>query len=99
MVRNYFPDITIVIPLSKAWLKVEIVNPTKNEKKSAFQNMSMYADEDITYFEKLKFCEKVEKLEEDQLEKLVKWIQENCPDVLKDVNEDRVQILVDNFTQ
>lgn len=36
MVRNYFPDITIVIPLSKAWLKVEIVNPTKNEKKSAF---------------------------------------------------------------
>jgi hypothetical protein len=61
--------------------------------------MSMYADEDITYFEKLKFCEKVEKLEEDQLEKLVKWIQENCPDVLKDVNEDRVQILVDNFTQ
>lgn len=41
----------------------------------------------------------MEKLDEEQLDKLLKWIQDNCPDVLKDVNEERTQILVDNFTQ
>lgn len=59
MIKNYFNDIPITIPLSTSLylFTVEPIGTVKNDKKSAFDSMNLYGEEDITYFEKLKFCE------------------------------------------
>lgn len=63
MIRNYFPDIPIVIPQSKQTNKnIEPAVPIKTDKRlntNTFEHLNLYAEEDLTYFEKLKFCERV----------------------------------------
>ena len=44
-------------------------------------------EEGITYFDKLDFSTKVESLDEQELEKLIEWIQANCPEALREVSE------------
>ena len=69
----------------------------KPEQKDKYD--SIYADEDVTYFEKLDFSEKIQELPSEELEELIDWIRINCPEAVSDQSEERVQILVDNFDQ
>ena len=54
----------------------------KPEQKDKYD--SIYADEDVTYFEKLDFSEKIQELPSEELEELIDWIRINCPEAVSD---------------
>lgn len=44
MIKNYFNDIPITIPLSITINKIEPIGAIKNDKKSAFDSMNLYGE-------------------------------------------------------
>ena len=59
MIKNYFQEIIINIPQSKLHHYQEHNQSQKDKQQNLYENIS---DEDITYFEKLNFCERVREL-------------------------------------
>ena len=63
MVKNYLPNIPIVVPGSKYLLIEGNVPDTKGEKKTLQTNLFQEDDkEEISYHEKMKFYEKLKNL-------------------------------------
>ena len=54
---------------------------------------------EVSFDERIKFTDNVRKLKIEEMTKLIKLIQEKCPNVLDDLDSDKLQIKVDDITK
>lgn len=84
----------------KARLRLTVVSKSKTRDGEASKSEDESNEDDdaeVSFDERIKFTDNVRKLKIEEMTKLIKLIQEKCPNVLDDLDSDKLQIKVDDI--